>query len=109
MNCQWQGKSIDIFTRIASECWSATRLEIFDLTQEQCDAGSLEYKESEKSNNDKSKTTDWVAKLWRIITASIHDELYIKLKHVPRGHIPALLSEVRTALMVDSAEDASTL
>ena len=40
---------------------------------------------------------------------AIHDELFVKLKHVTRGDIPLLLQEIRTALMVDSSDDAAIL
>jgi hypothetical protein len=97
-------------TRIAGECWSATRMEVFEVTNEQCDACDREVR-SEASGKEKKgqHSIDWVAKCWMLITSAIHDDLFVKLKHVPRGNIPLLLQEIRTALMVDSVEDPSTL
>lgn len=88
--------------RINDACWSATRLSVFDITDEKCDELLEEYDAGESK-------IDTVGKCWIIITNALHDELYLKLAHVQQGHISTLVSEIRAALLVNTAEDVQHL
>ena len=82
--------------RITDACYGICGKDIFEVTsQEAKDALS----EPTKTKN------EWCFKSWTLLRNSLHDELFVKVKHVERGHIPALLSEIRTALLVDSADE----
>lgn len=89
-------KTADQFTlwkaRVRVACWAATKKNVFELKQE-------EFKVEE----------DWVAKAWNILTSSLDDELFLKLKHVAQGNIIKLLSEIESALMVNAGGSAESL
>ena len=50
-----------------------------------------------------------MGKCWLTITASLHDDLLVKVAHVERGKIATLMTEISAALMVNSAEDVQPL
>src|SRR5687767_8412923 len=96
--------------RVANACWTATRMDVFEVTQEQVEACNKEMKDFEKGKNKEFvKPFDWVAKCWNLLTSTLHDDLLVKLRHVPRGAIPSLVQEIRTALTVENAEDLQSL
>ena len=91
--------------RIHAACWAATRLAVFDITDEECARLSKTFDESKAEN----KSRDVVGMAWTIITQSLHDELFIKLVHVKSGLIQTLMGEIRSALLVNIAEDIQPL
>ena len=80
--------------RCSAACWSIAKLNIFDVTDGDC---------SEAKNH------EWVAKSWLLITQALHDELFMKVSHVPHGQIQSLMSEIRSALLVSGTEDIQPL
>ena len=52
---------------------------------------------------------DWVGKCWLIITSSLHDDVYRKVSHVPRGHIKSLLEEINHTLVLNQADAVQPL
>jgi hypothetical protein len=52
---------------------------------------------------------DVIGRCWTILTTSLHDELFLKLVHVEHGHIATLMAEIRSALLVNIAEDVQPL
>ena len=45
----------------------------------------------------------------KIKMAASHDELFMKVAHVPHGHIASLIEELRSALLVSGTEDVQSL
>ena len=86
--------------RVADACWSATGKDIFALTDEAC---------LQKAADKAKKVTDWLGKCWQIVTSSLHDELYRKVSHIPRGQLRLLLIEISHALVVSNLEDVQPL
>lgn len=89
--------------RTSAACWAATRMQIFDITDDECGRATKAWLESDR------KSIDWVGRCWQIITTSLHDELFLKLIHVEQGRIATLMSEIRSALLVNIAEDVQPL
>ena len=88
--------------RINSACWSATRISVFAVSDEDCSKASANFANGYEKR-------DWVGKCWIIVTSALHDELFLKLAHVEQGHIATLMSEIRAALLVNIAEDIQPL
>ena len=88
--------------RISAACWSATRVDVFNFTDDECDAALEAYSNGENK-------IDIVGKCWSLITNSLHDDLFLKLAHIKQGHIESLMSEIRNALLVNIAEDIQPL
>ncbi len=80
----------------------------FDLTDEDCAAGLAEHEANKEEKKAKVKD-DWVGKLWTIITASLHDDIYTKINHVKRGAIKSLMTEINAALVMNNAEESQPL
>ena len=93
--------------RVADVCWAATCQDVFTISDEECKAAIavLESKESAE----KRKPHEWLGKCWTILTSSLHDDVYRKVNHVPRGHIQFLLTEISHALSVSNAEEVQPL
>ena len=97
--------------RIHATCWAKTKISIFEVKAEEC---LLERKDKDK-DKDKDKSgkkdkeqDDWVGKCWMLISRSLHNELFVKVAHVQAGNIPALLEEIRMALLVNMTTDEQT-
>jgi len=88
--------------RVSASCWAATRKHVFNITDEDCDEASAAYERGDTK-------LDWVGKSWMIITSAIHDDLIMKLSHVEDGKIASLIEEIRSALLVNIAEDIQPL
>src|SRR5690348_2259216 len=88
--------------RVSTACWSATRAEVFAVSDDDCDKASRAYAAGEGK-------TDWVGRCWSIVTNALHDELFLKLAHVKQGHLASLMIEIRAALLVNIAEDIQPL
>ena len=95
--------------RTHAACWAATRLNVFDITDEECLQITSDYDKSLAERKKDDSTRDVIGKSWTIITASLHDDLFLKLIHVPSGHIATLMSEIRAALLVNIADDIQPL
>ena len=91
--------------RVTDACWSATLMNVFDVTDEDCKAAISEL---EKKVPDNKHKFEWVGKCWTILTSSLHDELYRRVNHTPRGFIKSLLNEISHAL-VNNFEDVAPL
>ena len=50
-------------------------------------------------------TKDLIGKCWTLVTSSLHDDLFLKLVHVEPGAMATLMQEIRSALLVNIAED----
>lgn len=90
--------------RVNAACWAATRLEIFSISNQSCIALLKKFSD-EKSE----PRLDVIGRCWTIVTSSLHDELFLKLVHVEHGHLETLLAEIRSALLVNIAEDVQPL
>ena len=88
--------------RVSTACWSATRADVFAVSDEDCDKSMKAYVAGDAK-------ADWVGRCWSIITNALHDELFMKLAHVKQGHIASLMAEIRAALLVNIAEDVQPL
>ena len=88
--------------RVSAACWSATRIHIFNTTDTECDAASDAFAAGDLK-------LDWVGRCWLIITSAIHDDLIMKLSHVEDGKLGSLIQEIRSALLVNIAEDVQPL
>jgi hypothetical protein len=88
--------------RISTACWSATRANVFEVSDNDCDKGLKVFAAGETKS-------DWVGRCWSIVTNALHDELFMKLAHVQQGHLATLMSEIRAALLVNIAEDIQPL
>jgi len=92
--------------RTSVACWAVSRIDIFTIKDTDCTKASKEFLESKAESKHQM---DWVGKCWNIITLSLHDELFLKLVHIPHGHIASLIKEVQAALLVNMAEDVQPL
>jgi hypothetical protein len=92
--------------RVGDLCWSATGMDIFDVTDDQCKTlmRVLADQAGEKKTKDK-----WLSKCWDIVTTSIHDDVYRKVHHVSRGLLQSLLTEIAHALVVNNLEEVPAL
>ena len=90
--------------RTSTACWSATGIDTCHFKN-----ASAAYKQSRTTDYKGDLLTDWVGKCWSIITLSLHDELFVKLTHVPPGQIETLLSEIQGALLIDAGSEISTI
>jgi Integrase core domain/Zinc finger C-x8-C-x5-C-x3-H type (and similar) len=88
--------------RVAAACWSVARRDIFVITDTHCVDATIAFEKNEIKQ-------DWVGKCWAILINSLHDDLFIKVAHIPQGHIASVLAEIRAALLVNSAEDVQPL
>src|SRR6185437_1566988 len=98
--------------RVTDVCWVATHRNVFELTDDDCVAGLKEYEpeqKTDKSGKEAKKPEDWVGRCWMIITASLHDEVYLKVNHVRRGLIQSLLAEINSALVINNLEEVQPL
>ena len=91
--------------RVSACCWVTTRLDVFTLTDDECDAYTLEQEEK-KGERDR---LDKVGKCYLTIISLLSDDLFIKVAHVPKGKLASLIAEIRSALAVGSAEDINPL
>lgn len=91
--------------RVNASCWAATRLQVFTITDKECISLLGKFAEDEKADS----RHDVIGKCWTLITTSLHDELFLKLVHVIHGHIASLMDEIRSALLVNIAEDVQPL
>jgi hypothetical protein len=82
-------------------------LDVFSITDIACIAinDALKAVAELKEDSSDSRKKDTVGKCWTIITSSLHDDLFIKLVHVEPGRIETLMAEIRSALLVNIAED----
>jgi len=94
------------FARISGAVWAETRLELSTIKDIDCTKATNDYI---TARNEGKAVTDWVGKAWSTITRAIHNELFLKLIHIPQGRIASLLNEVRSALSVNSAEEVPSL
>ena len=86
--------------RVTDACYGVAGRDIFTLS-----ASDVKV-----AIDDVTKTkNEWLPKCWTLLRNSLHDELFVKVKHVSRGMIPELLAEIRTALLVDSADEIQPL
>ena len=90
--------------RVTDACWSATLMNVFDVTDEKSAISELE-----KKVPDNKHKFEWVGKCWTILTSSLHDDLYRRVNHTPRGFIKSLLNEISHALVVNNFEDVAPL
>jgi hypothetical protein len=103
--------------RVTDACWAACHRNVFDLSDNDCKTGLALYDEAaeRKAKSKKGDTDlvvgppDWVGKCWIIITQSLHDDVYRKVSHIPRGAIRSLLLEVGHALVVNNLEEVPPL
>jgi hypothetical protein len=91
---------------VADVCWAATNKDVFQVTDDECKA-QLQLLDDLKEEI-KSRDT-WVAKCWTIVTASLHDDIYRKVSHSPRGLLQSLLKEISHALVVNNMEEVAPL
>lgn len=91
--------------RIDNECWAATHLSIFTLTDAEC----LERVTAFDKGEHKTPQMDLIGQCWKLIFNSLHDELLVKLVHVRQGCISSLLREIRSALLVAMADDVQPI
>lgn len=91
--------------RVAACCWAATRLDVFTLTDAQCEemAGESDEKKSDKERQDK------IGKCFIIITSLLSDEIFVKVAHIEKGKLASLIAEIRATLAVNSVEDINPL
>lgn len=92
--------------RIHATCWAKTQVSIFQVTMNEF---TNEIKRDKNKKDKDKEPSDWVGKCWMLITRSLHNELFLKVAHVQAGHIPALLEEIRMALLVNMSSDAQTI
>lgn len=104
--------------RTYAACWAASRLDVFTITDAQCiqldksfiESNKTEVKDGEApGQKDGDSRKDLIGKCWTLILSSLHDELFLKLSHVQAGHIATLMAEIRSALLVNIAEDIQPL
>ena len=102
--------------RTHAACWAATRLDVFSIADDDCkqlNQNFLSAVEDKPSKDGKSAARDSridpIGKCWTIITSSLHDDLFLKLVHVEPGKIATLMAEIRSALMVNMAEDVQPI
>jgi hypothetical protein len=91
--------------RVNASCWAATRLQVFTVTDNECKQFIKRFADDEKAD----ARQDVLGKCWTLITTSLHDELFLKLVHVEHGLIASLMAEIRSALLVNIAEDIQPL
>lgn len=101
--------------RVSTVCWTLTRLDVFALTDANCEELIKIYDER-KSEKDKAKQdlplaarVDVVGKSWDILTSYLSDELFMKVSHVQKGKIASLISEIKASLAVMTIEDIQPL
>jgi histone deacetylase 1/2 len=87
--------------RVNGYCWAATRINIFTITDDECN--------DLLSHELKNEQADTIGRCWTLICNSLHDELFLKLVHVKHGHIQTLMAEIRSALLVNIVEDIQPL
>jgi hypothetical protein len=90
--------------RVNASCWAATRVQVFTITDDECNKFMHKYADEKADTRQ-----DIIGKCWTLITTSLHDELFLKLVHVEHGLIASLMSEIRSALLVNIAEDVQPL
>ena len=94
--------------RVVDRCWALTGRDITAVTDQACEQaitkafGQIDKEEVKVGDN-------WVGKCWLTLTAALHDDLLVKVAHVPRGHIHSLLTEISLALVLNSAEEVQPL
>jgi len=93
-------------SRVGDTCWAATMKDIWSLNEGECERalGELTHPDQKTPH-----VHAWVGKCWSIITSSLHDDVYRKVSHIPRGKIPSLLAEIAFALQRDGAEEVAPL
>ena len=94
--------------RIGDSCWAACHKDIWTVSNTDCAVAIKEFAEA-KGDGRKKQKDDWVGRCWLLITASLHDDLYTRVAHVPKGNIATLLGEIGHALVVNTAEDITPL
>jgi transposase InsO family protein len=93
-------------SRVADACYSATNVNVFTVSDDECKA-AIQVLEEKVEKAEKAR--NWVGKCWSIITTSLHDDVYRKVTHVPRGLLHSLLTEVAHALVVNNMEEVQPL
>jgi hypothetical protein len=89
---------------MASYCWALTRLDVFALSDEDCENLMTAHEEK------KAKiSTDPVGICWDILTKHLSDDLFLKVSHVGKGRIGSLVAEIRASLAVSTVEDVQPL
>ena len=88
--------------RVHGYCWATTRRDVFSVTDDQCVEATNAFEKGESKH-------DWVGKAWITINSSLHDDLFMKVCHIEQGHLASLLAEIRSALLVNTAEDIQPL
>jgi transposase InsO family protein len=110
IKCTMVLKTVDQYDiwkgRVSDACWSATLKNLFEISDDDCKAAIRKLEEKDPKEK---HLYDWVGKCWNIITSSIHDEVYRRVNHVPRGLIQSLLTEISHALVVNNLEEVSPL
>jgi hypothetical protein len=89
--------------RVAATCWAATRLDVFSLSDDDCDLLIQEHHES------KSDKLDKIGKCYLTITSLLSDEVFVKVAHVQKGKLASLIGEIRAALAVNAVDDINPL
>jgi hypothetical protein len=93
-------------SRVADACWAATAKDVFMLADDECTRAQQALEEAKAETKG---SCEWLGKCWFIITSSLHDDVYRKVNHVPRGMIPLLLKEIAHALVVNNLEEVQPL
>ena len=91
--------------RVVDKCWALTGKDISLVTDHICEQALTKA----LAEDAKADAANWVGKCWLTITTALHDDILVKVAHVPRGHIQALLIEISQALMLHSAEEIQPL
>jgi hypothetical protein len=93
--------------RVSTICWAQTRLDIFSLSDVECDAHLKAHDDSKGKG--KEKEVDVIGRCWATITSLLSDELFLKVSHVKKGHVASLLFEIQASLQVATLDDVQPL
>ena len=92
--------------RIAESCYAAVHKDVFAITDNDCKSA---ISECEKNHGADRAKFEWVGKVWSILTSSLHDDVYRKVNHIPRGYVKSLLDEIAHTLVVNNMEEVGPL
>jgi hypothetical protein len=93
--------------RVSNLCWAATHVDVFSLSDDQCDRIMKAYDDAKKDRG--GNVVDVVGKCWVLLTSHLSDELLMKVSHVRKGAIATLLFEIRAGLCVNTMDDVQPL
>ena len=99
--------------RTADKCWAKTGRDILAVNDSACQAAVMKlHSEDAKKPEEFAAITaahGWVSTCWLTITESLHDDILMKVAHVPRGNIETLLKEIAASLVVNTLDEVGPL